>query len=69
MSRKILQTRSHIVRFIAVPIFSTDNVFSLGKRIKAYKTPGSLFKELKEQIIEYTITERIWRFIQELLCI
>ena len=43
------------------------NVFSLAKRIEAYETLGGLFKEIKEQVIEYTISERIWGFIQELL--
>ena len=43
------------------------NVFSLAKRIEAYETLGGLFKEIRGQITEYTISERIWGFIQELL--
>jgi len=45
------------------------NVFSLAKRIEAYETLGGLFFEIKGQITEYTITERIWGFIRELLSI
>jgi len=32
------------------------NVFSLAKKIEAYETLGGLFKEIKEQVIEYTIS-------------
>ena len=45
------------------------NVFSLAKRIEAYETLGGLFSEIKGQITDYTITERIWGFIRELLSI
>lgn len=43
------------------------NVFSLAKRFEAYETIGGLFAHSKDQVMELTISLRIWGFILELL--
>ena len=43
------------------------NIFSLAKRFESYETIGQLFSETKDQLLDWTIAQRLWAFILELL--
>ena len=43
------------------------NVFSLAKRVEAYETIGGLFEHSKDQVMELTISLRIWGLVLEML--
>ena len=43
------------------------NLLSYVKRFESYETIGGLFREITEQTVELSITEKIWGLIQEIV--
>jgi len=43
------------------------NILSVAKRFSEYETLGELFQSANAEIIELTITERIWLIIKEII--
>lgn len=43
------------------------NIFSMAKKFTCYETLGQIFSEMQNQITEYTLWQKIWVFILELL--